>query len=90
MGETNSISRRPVRGEMFIDGKGQQLLLRSEERKSTWVVGLICLPLLRTERSFVSIDGYKHFTPNGVKGRPNLAVAGGSSTYRLLSDSPSG
>ena len=46
MGETNSISRRPVRGEMFIDGNGQQLLLRSEGRKSTWVVGLICLPLL--------------------------------------------
>ena len=76
MGQTNSISRRPVRGEMFIDCNGQQLLLRSEERKSTWVVGVICLPLLRTERSVVGIHGYKHFTPNGVKSRPNLAIAG--------------
>ena len=60
---------------MFIAQNSKNVLLRSEERKSTRVVGLICRPLLRTERLAFGIRGYKHFTPTGVKSGPNPTAA---------------
>jgi len=63
---------------MFIALKSKNVLLRSEERKSIWVVGLICRSLLRTEKVVgIGIRGYRHFTPSGVKSGPTQTLGNG-------------